>query len=450
MRHVHAALIALAATLWFTGCSSSTMRYNMFPRQTSYESVATSGSKPALVVNPVKFARVAEPDPWQKELATKLQDEFVGSVRKVNLMTPIAVQTPHAASDDALVLDVTVEDSCVESPIYYVFVMGEKQHYFLRGEFKFSRNGRTIALFKFAQDKAAAERMFGSYVWIPIFPFGSARKDIVVDELMNKLLNEFEMFMVRNQDGLRSAARAIPIDTTGNAPANRVVATAATTDWQVGRAEHVGRFRVGPTVGFGIDISENTGLERYEDITTFVGGGAFGIEASMNPHVGANGILTGKHAITPEIWGRFSYLETHIGIYLKDDGNDDDDNNSSSTLISKDEGGEKHYSIIFGGRPVFKLSELYRLFLEAGVGFTWGSQEGDVVPRNQADYPDVEYFLRRTKKDHSPALQTQFGGGVRFGHPRSPFDLNLGFDINNCSSRDETIILPTASLRFRI
>ncbi len=443
-----AALLALLA-----GCSSSRTRFNLYERPSSF-GVAATGTRPSLVVNPVVFEGIPNPEPWQKEIGAKLQQEFVNSTLRTGVLTPVVAEAPVRGGDDGYVLDVTMRDSSVEYPVWYVFVAGEKQTYTLNGDVRISRKGETVASFKFSQSKTGYERMFGSYFYIPLFPFGSAKKDAVVNDLMAKFYSEFEMFLVRSQDVL---ARGAPKPDTAAAPRIKPVQQiAASADWQANRPERVGKFRISPIVGFGVDVSEKTGLERYKDVSTTVAGPALGFEVSMRPLVSANGIETGSPTVYPELWARFLHLKTTISVYLDKDDDDDDDfddddsRSNSKELISEDEGGETHMSILAGGRVVFRPMEMWQMYLQLGAGATWGSQEGDVVPKDPEEFPDVEYIIRRTEGDTKTALQALFGGGVRLGHSRDLVNYDIGFNILSSQDRDETILLPNFALHFRL
>lgn len=453
-RFTRASVFAGAALLAFlSGCSSSRTRFNLYERPSTY-GVSAAGARPSLVVNPIVFEGIPNPEPWQKEIGVKLQREFANSTLRTGVLSPVVADVPAGDGGDGYVLDVTMRDSSVEYPVWYVFVAGEKQTYTLNGDVRISRKGETVASFKFSQSKTGYERLFGSYFYIPLFPFGSAKKDAVVNDLMAKFYSEFEMFLVRSQDVL---ARGAPRQDSTSAPRIQPVQqTISGEGWQANRPERVGKYRISPIVGVGVDVSGNTGLEKYDDVSTTVAGPALGFEVSMRPLVSANGIETGSPTVYPELWARFLHLKTTINVYLDNDGDDDDfdddDSRSSNSkeLISKDEGGETHMSLLAGGRVVFRPMEMWQMYLQLGAGATWGSQEGDVVPKNPEDFPGVEYIIRRTDKDTKTALQALFGGGVRLGHSRDLVNYDVGFNILSSQDRDETILLPSFALHFRL
>lgn len=431
---------AAVCAVLLAGCSSSQMRYNLFDRPSSY-GYTTNKSRPNVVVNPIVFEGIPNPEPWQKEIGTKLQNEFANSIFRTNLLSPTVSPTPVRDSMDDFVLHVTIRDSCVEHPVWYVFVMGEKQTYVLNSDIRITRKGATVASFKYSQSKTGYERLFGSYMLIPLFPVGSPAKDVVVNDLMAKLFNEFEMFLVHNQDAL--AGTAPKKDTTSRAQPVR--STFSNTLWQEHRREYVGRYRLSPMMAAGIDVSENTGLEKIDNFSTSVSGPAYGFEVSMDPLLTSDGIQVGSPSVSPELWARFLHLRTTTDVYLVDEGDV-----NQRTLISRDEGGETHMSVLAGARVVFRTMEMYRLFLQMGIGTTWGSQDGDIVPLDKEDYPDVDYFVRREDADYKNTMQMLYGGGLRIGHPRDQISYDLSFNVHSASDRDQVILLPMFAFRVKL
>jgi hypothetical protein len=257
----------------------------------------------------------------------------------------------------------------------------------------------------------------------------------VISGTFTEMLKDFELYLLRNRDFFikkldSNNISATPAEVT---QLKENINTART--WQSKRPEYFGKFRLSPMFGYALDFSNPFDFSR---LTAYENGFSFGLEFATNPLLLPTGQIIGPSGFfTPELWSRISFLKTTYKLY------------DSNTLVSEDNGGESHYGLSIGFRPMISPMQTYHLFVQGGVGITWGSQEGDVVPKTPSDYPGTDYFIHRYNVTFTTQQYYLVGGGIRLGHRRDKLNYEVNVNYSNVFDGDRPVLDILSALRIQ-
>ncbi len=374
------------------GCSgtSSFMHYSYPERgntplkgmRKQAKTIDRSKSSAIAIVNPVIFTRLGTQPTVNNPIAKDMQRLFAQALYS---STPWSkVETPTLSNDqsinpEAIVFTITCDDSLEQN--------FAESKYQLQCNATISKNSVVLDEFIFV------DKNRGSFTGL---------KNII-HKPMKKMIKEFSLFLNEKQFHRASGSSLEPgVNEYQIFPRRK---------WQKARRSLLPLVHVEFNAGMLLEMEE-AGDVIINDRTysQFEGGPLFSLDVSTNAFALPNGYQRNSYHRTLtaiELFSRFNFARTWIT--LRD--------TSAKEVISEDTGGKSTYNLTLGVRPVIRFLSYGSVYGSIGVGLTYFTQKGDVIPKEDSGIETSSGYLISRVSDESRVLKSMaIGLGVRAGN----------------------------------
>ncbi len=464
-------IAAAVVTLW--GCSPSVFRY-----ERPYPEVLTQAPRvdeathagPSAVVPPIDFPQLERLDQWQVKVEEQMRSELVSSLQRTGVFGSVqAVDSAEGAcSQGTVVFQVSMSDTLLHSPYYYVFVSGEKEWYTLRADIAAVHNDDTIATYRFARDTVQIQGMWFTDLFVPIFPVVIRKEGRTARQMMTAFLSSVRDFVTAHAERFRTTVRSGPISTADAAPGAEAqtspaavgvpsspIIDKASLSWQRFRKPDALMHSLSGGIGYALD----RGMSLSD--TVYPAGGGYTIRESsesglllplgyaFRPSALADIIrhrgginATSYRTVYSEIFIMMHYAKLYRSV--RTDYYPHPDADTDSTYTNEESGGHTFVQFFFGPRLCIRPSKHTVLFGHLGLGFSIENAEHIFDSEDPVQY----------EPDETRGC-LMIGGGLRFGAPSSrlqfePFFANITYALAGTSSDDYRIVTLGAKARVNL